>query len=86
MTISNFRLPVRRFGVFLGALAMLGTSACDGNTAVDAVPDWGNGPKSPYVPEGYELTFEDNFNRRGADALLHAASTDTPSQKRQVAA
>ena len=86
MTISNVRPPVRRFGVVLGALAMLGASACDGNTVVDAVPDWGSGPKSPYVPEGYDLAFEDNFNQQGADPLLFPVSTGAPSQNKNVEA
>lgn len=61
MTSSELRFPARRLAVVLGAIALLTASSCDGDTVVQAVPDWGGGAKSPYVPEGYELAFEDNF-------------------------
>jgi len=46
-----------------GLVVMLGAGSCGGDTVVEAVPDWGGGSTSPYVPEGYELVFEDGFDR-----------------------
>lgn len=78
--------PARRFGILIGAIALLTASSCDGGSSVPAVPDWGGGERSPYVPEGYDLTFEDTFDRQGADTLFHPVSTDAPSEQRQVKA
>ena len=46
-----------------GLVAMLGAGGCGGDTVVEAVPDWGGGPASPYVPDGYQLVFADDFDR-----------------------
>jgi hypothetical protein len=48
--------------MLIGALVILIGASCDGGTTVQAVPDWGGGPSSPYVPKDYELVFEDNFD------------------------
>ncbi|MDH3658616.1 MAG: family 16 glycosylhydrolase [Alphaproteobacteria bacterium] len=86
MTTMDFLLSARRLGLGICALTLLTASSCDGDTIVDAVPDWGGGERSPYVPEGFELTFEDNFTRGGASASVHLVSADAPSQDRQVEA
>ena len=74
MTTMDLLLLARRLGIGLCALAMLTASSCDGDTAIDSVPDWGGGSKSPYVPAGYELAFEDNFDRGGASASVQLIS------------
>lgn len=66
MTIKNLHTAVRRLGMILAILPLLTASSCDGDTVVDAVPDWGGGEHSPYVPNGYELAFEDNFDHGGS--------------------
>ena len=86
MTMQNLRFPVRRFDVFFGALVMLAASACDGNPVVDAVPDWGGGSKSPYVPDNYEITFVDEFNRISTSASVHSISEDGGLMTSQVKA
>ncbi|MEM8949410.1 MAG: family 16 glycosylhydrolase [Pseudomonadota bacterium] len=68
MTIRNFPIAARLLGFTLVALTMLVASSCDGDTVVQAVPDWGGGERSPYVPDGYELTFEDSFDWEPAPA------------------
>lgn len=52
-----------RPGALWAVLILLVTASCDGGATIDVVADWGGGKKSPYVPEGYELAFEDNFDR-----------------------
>lgn len=86
MAITKRQNTTRRFAVILAALTLLTASSCDGDTIIDAVPDWGGGAHSPYIPEGYELTFEDNFNQRGADALLNSGSVDASSQTSKIEA
>jgi hypothetical protein len=56
--------PARSPSRWLAALVLVlgATLGCDGEAEVKAVPDWGGGPRSPYVPAGYELAFEDNFD------------------------
>ncbi|NJO36551.1 MAG: family 16 glycosylhydrolase [Rhizobiales bacterium] len=86
MTTLPLSLLPPRLGLVLAALALLTASSCDGGSStVQAVPDWGGGAHSPYVPEGYTLTFADDF-RQGAGSLLHTVSTDAPSETRQVRA
>ena len=52
-----------RLGALAASLAFLVAASCDGGVStVKAMPDWGGGDRSPYVPEGYQLTFEDNFD------------------------
>jgi hypothetical protein len=88
MTTLLLSLPAPRLGLVLAALALLTAGSCDdgaGTGTVRAVPDWGGGDRSPYVPEGYTLAFADDF-LPGAGSLLHTVSTDTPSQARQVKA
>ncbi len=84
MTTTNLPTATRRLGVIAAVVTLLIAGSCDGDTVIDAVPDWGGGARSPYIPGGYELTFEDNFNRRGVDSLFHPASTDGPLQNGQV--
>lgn len=86
MTILNAHFSGRRLAMAIGAIALLTASQCDGDVVIEAVPDWGGGERSPYVPEGYDLTFEDNFDRRGGDALFHPVSTDATSENGQVEA
>lgn len=50
-------------GVLAVGLTFLMAASCDGSSTVKAVSDWGGGDRSPFVPEGYELAFEDNFDR-----------------------
>jgi beta-glucanase (GH16 family) len=68
--------------IIVGAVLLLSASSCDGGGTVQAVPDWGGGERSPYIPEGYELTFSDEFERRDADTLFHPVSTNASSGKR----
>ncbi|MGI9508748.1 MAG: glycoside hydrolase family 16 protein [Geminicoccaceae bacterium] len=84
MTIPSLCFSGRRLGVFLGVLALLGSSACDGNSVIDAVPDWGGGPKSPFVPAGYELAFNDEFERGGTSTGVHLIGEDGGLVTRQV--
>jgi beta-glucanase (GH16 family) len=76
MTIPNFPFPARRLGFCLAALALLTASSCDGDTIVANVPDWGGGQESPYVPEGYELAFKDDFNAPDPATELQPISAD----------
>lgn len=55
--------PTTRLGILVTAFVFLVVGGCDGGSAVRAVSDWGGGEQSPYVPEGYALVFEDNFDR-----------------------
>jgi len=66
MQAMKLRFRTRRIGVILGAVAVLTASSCDSGTAINAVTDWGGGQQSPYVPDGYTLTFEDNFDQGGS--------------------
>lgn len=72
MTTSQEPYRATRLGLLAGGLALLIAASCDGDTIVNAVPDWGGGPRSPYVPEGYELVFDENFDQ------LALASDPTP--------
>jgi len=63
VAISSAKHPKMRVGVLATALTFLVAASCDGGSTIKAVPDWGGGALSPYVPDGYELTFEDNFDR-----------------------
>jgi beta-glucanase (GH16 family) len=45
------------------AFTVMMVAACEPGSAARAVADWGGGGESPYVPEGYRLVFEDNFNQ-----------------------
>lgn len=83
MTIRKLPIAGRRLGVVLAALTLLTASSCDGDTIIESVPDWGGGERSPYVPDGYELTFSDDFDREGTDTLFHPVSTDAPSGNKQ---
>ncbi|MGH1483362.1 MAG: glycoside hydrolase family 16 protein [Geminicoccales bacterium] len=53
----------KRPGAVWAVLILLVTASCDNETRVDEVADWGGGTQSPYVPIGYKLAFEDNFDR-----------------------
>ncbi|MEZ5931887.1 MAG: glycoside hydrolase family 16 protein [Alphaproteobacteria bacterium] len=87
MTTMPLPLQASRLGLVIAALALLTASSCDDDVGtVQAVPDWGGGDHSPYVPEGYQLTFADDFDRQGAGSLLHLVSTDASSENRQVKA
>ncbi len=62
-----------RLGGFAAGLIFLVAASCDGSSStVKAVPDWGGGDRSPHVPEGYELTFEDNFDQLNLIDRLNA--------------
>lgn len=76
MTTMHLPFPAPRFGLVLGAVILLTASSCDGGTTVQAVPDWGGGKHSPYVPEGYSLTFEDNFDPPQAATGAQATDAD----------
>ena len=84
MTIPDLRIPARRLGLVLSAIVMLTATSCDGDTVIEAVPDWGGGPKSPHVPEGYELAFEDNFDRGETSAGVQLISKDGGLVTKQV--
>ena len=83
MTTLTFNIQARRLALITATIVLLTASSCDGGGTVQAVPDWGGGERSPYVPEGYELTFSDEFERQDADALFHPVSTDASSGERQ---
>ena len=73
---------VQRLGFLVGALALLTAGSCDGDPVVRAVPDWGGGERSPHVPDGYELAFEDDFQRNSDDMLsLVSADGTAPTKK-----
>jgi beta-glucanase (GH16 family) len=83
MTMA-LRSHTKRLGIALSAVALLTASSCDDGATIQAVPDWGSGERSPYVPEGYQLAFSDEFERQGADTLFHPVSTDNPPENGQV--
>ena len=55
--------PVIRIGSLLASLALLVTVGCDGTPAIQAEAQSSSGTRSPYVPEGYKLSFEDSFDQ-----------------------
>lgn len=75
--------PMRRLGALWGLLIVLVAAGCDKDeTAIDAVTDWGGGQQSPYVPEGYELAFQDNFDRLDlVDGIQSVAASDDQQAK-----
>lgn len=69
--------PLTRIGTFAAAMTILVAASCDDGSTVKAVSDWGGGQQSPYVPEGYELTFQDNFDRLNlVDGFQSTASSN----------
>ena len=60
---SNWRQAAGRAGALLLTTTLLMAASCDDASSVKAVDDWGGGAMSPYVPNGYELVFEDNFDQ-----------------------
>lgn len=77
------RTTARYLGITLTTIAFLTASSCDGGGTIQAIPDWGGGERSPYVPEGYELTFNDEFDRQSEFASHLHVSADDPSRDRQ---
>ena len=86
MTFLASGSPSRRLGLLVGVLALLTAGACDGDPVIRAVPDWGGGERSPYVPDGYELAFSDDFDPGGTSASVHLASSDAQSEEGHVEA
>ena len=76
----------RRLGLVFSAIALLTAGSCDDGKTIQAVPDWGGGERSPYVPSGYTLAFSDEFERHGADTIFYPLSRDIPFENRQVKA
>lgn len=72
--------PLRPIHI-LCALCLLLTASCGDGVSVKAVPDWEGGARSPYVPDGYALAFEDNFDRLDLAGGFQsvAASGDSPT-------
>ena len=83
MINKPFRSPARLAGSLVVMLTLLTAGRCDGGMVIDEVSDWGGGERSPHVPEGYELTFEDNFDSRDAGSLIQAVSAEDQSQNEQ---
>jgi hypothetical protein len=65
------------FAALAAALALPLLAACEEDNEVKAVADWGGGERSPFIPEGYGLVFEDNFDQLTlADDVRPAALGD----------
>ncbi len=62
MATLRSHLRIKHFALLVGIITLTPATGCDGG-GVQAVPDWGGGPRSPYVPDGFELVFEDNFDQ-----------------------
>ncbi len=62
MTATDHRFTCRRFAAAAGMLSLLMLCGCEEDLVVEAVPDWGGGVQSPYVPDGYRLAFADEFD------------------------
>ncbi len=77
------RMTARRFAFVLATTAFLTAGSCDGGSTIQAVPDWGGGDRSPYVPEGYELAFNDEFDGQSAYALHLHVGADDPAKNGQ---
>lgn len=54
---------VFRIGSVLASFVLLVTAGCDGTPAIQAEAQSVSGARSPYVPDGYELSFEDSFDQ-----------------------
>ena len=80
------QLEMRRLSLALAAIALLTASSCDDGRTVQAVPDWGGGERSPYVPNGYSLAFYDEFEQRGIETLFLPASDSSSSEVTQAEA
>ncbi len=74
---SRIQHSATRMGALALVVTFLVAASCDSGSTIETAPDWGGGDQSPYVPEGYRLVFEDNFDRlRLSDGIQPVGAND----------